>query len=113
MGDVKCPGCFQITTVFSHATTTVVCPSCQTVLCTPTGGKARLTEGRSFRRKQRERGSGNSYGSWNCAVCLSLCNVWGSGMMQSPLSFVFLAVLRVIHSIDDLTFVLWNHWRFG
>eukprot|EP00483_Globobulimina_turgida_P011498 UN11520 len=49
--DVKCPGCFQITTVFSHANTTVVCPSCQTVLCTPTGGKARLTEGCSFRRK--------------------------------------------------------------
>lgn len=39
------------TTVFSHATTTVVCTSCQTVLCTPTGGKARLTEGCSFRRK--------------------------------------------------------------
>ena len=39
------------TTVFSHANTTVVCPSCQTVLCTPTGGKARLTEGCSFRRK--------------------------------------------------------------
>ena len=37
--DVKCPGCFNITTVFSHAQTTVLC----TVLCQPTGGKARLT----------------------------------------------------------------------
>ncbi|KAJ1364933.1 40S ribosomal protein S27-like [Parelaphostrongylus tenuis] len=41
-----------ITTVFSHATTVVVCVGCNTVLCTPTGGKARLTEGCSFRKKQ-------------------------------------------------------------
>ncbi|KAL4696412.1 hypothetical protein H8957_001411 [Semnopithecus entellus] len=41
--DVKCPGCYKVTTVFSHA---------QTVLCQPTGGKARLREGCSFRRKQ-------------------------------------------------------------
>ncbi|KAF8887952.1 40S ribosomal protein S27-like protein [Gymnopilus junonius] len=47
--DVKCPGCFAITTVFSHAHTVVVCPSCTSVLCQPTGGKARLTEGTSFR----------------------------------------------------------------
>jgi len=49
--DVKCPGCFNITTVFSHAQTVVLCGSCSTVLCQPTGGKARLTEGCSFRRK--------------------------------------------------------------
>ncbi|GFZ49647.1 40S ribosomal protein S27 [Saitozyma sp. JCM 24511] len=49
--DVKCPGCFQITTVFSHASTVVTCNNCQQVLCQPTGGKARLTEGCSFRRK--------------------------------------------------------------
>ncbi|CED82473.1 40s ribosomal protein s27 [Phaffia rhodozyma] len=49
--DVKCPGCFQITTVFSHASTAVQCGSCQTILCQPRGGKARLTEGCSFRRK--------------------------------------------------------------
>ncbi|POW22741.1 hypothetical protein PSHT_00936 [Puccinia striiformis] len=49
--DVKCPGCFNITTVFSHAQTVVLCGSCATVLCQPTGGKARLTEGCSFRRK--------------------------------------------------------------
>ncbi|XEV06693.1 hypothetical protein FSHL1_011980 [Fusarium sambucinum] len=49
--DVKCPGCFTITTVFSHAQTVVICQGCTTVLCQPTGGKARLTEGCSFRRK--------------------------------------------------------------
>jgi len=49
--DVKCPGCFQITTMFSHAKTVVVCVSCTQILCQPTGGKARLTEGCSFRKK--------------------------------------------------------------
>mmetsp|Transcript_15881 Transcript_15881/g.15625 ORF Transcript_15881/g.15625 Transcript_15881/m.15625 type:complete len:85 (+) Transcript_15881:49-303(+) len=49
--DVKCPGCVNITTVFSHAQTVVVCSSCSTVLCQPTGGRARLTEGCSFRKK--------------------------------------------------------------
>mmetsp|Transcript_10584 Transcript_10584/g.15866 ORF Transcript_10584/g.15866 Transcript_10584/m.15866 type:complete len:83 (-) Transcript_10584:118-366(-) len=49
--DVKCPGCFTITTVFSHAQSVVVCASCSTILCQPTGGKARLTDGCSFRRK--------------------------------------------------------------
>ncbi|KAI3467824.1 hypothetical protein Pfo_024487, partial [Paulownia fortunei] len=39
--DVKCQGCFNITTVFSHSQTVVVCGNCQTV----------LTEGCSFRRK--------------------------------------------------------------
>ncbi|GAA98006.1 hypothetical protein E5Q_04686 [Mixia osmundae IAM 14324] len=49
--DVKCPGCFSISIVFSHAHTVVNCGSCATVLCQPSGGKARLTEGCSFRRK--------------------------------------------------------------
>ncbi|CDO51319.1 similar to Saccharomyces cerevisiae YHR021C RPS27B Protein component of the small (40S) ribosomal subunit [Geotrichum candidum] len=49
--DVKCPGCLSITTVFSHAQTVVTCGSCSTVLTQPTGGKAKLTEGSSFRRK--------------------------------------------------------------
>ncbi|XP_068834412.1 small ribosomal subunit protein eS27-like [Capricornis sumatraensis] len=44
--DVKCPGCYKVTTVFSHASTVVSCVGCST------GGKARLTEGCSFRRKQ-------------------------------------------------------------
>ncbi|XP_032153117.1 40S ribosomal protein S27-like isoform X1 [Sapajus apella] len=54
--DVKCPGCYKITTVFSHAQTVVLCVGCSTVLCQPTGGKARLTEeqqmevGRTLRR---------------------------------------------------------------
>jgi small subunit ribosomal protein S27e len=39
------------TTVFSHSQTVVVCGNCQTVLCQPTGGKVRLTEGCSFRKK--------------------------------------------------------------
>ncbi len=45
--DVKCPGCVNISTVFSHAQTVVLCGSCSQVLCQPTGGKARLTEGES------------------------------------------------------------------
>jgi small subunit ribosomal protein S27e len=49
--DVKCPGCFNITTVFSHAQTVVLCSSCNVTLCQPTGGKARLTQGCSFRKK--------------------------------------------------------------
>ncbi|KAH6759504.1 ribosomal protein S27, partial [Perilla frutescens var. hirtella] len=52
--DVKCQGCFNITTVFSHSQTVVVCGNCQTVLCQPTGGRARLTEGCSFRRRATE-----------------------------------------------------------
>ncbi|XP_031236911.1 40S ribosomal protein S27-like [Mastomys coucha] len=51
--DVKCPGCSKITTVFSHALTVVLCISYSTVLCQSTGGKPRLTEGCTFRRKQR------------------------------------------------------------
>ncbi|KAM9074700.1 small ribosomal subunit protein eS27-like [Megaptera novaeangliae] len=50
--DVKCPGCYKITTVFSCAQTVVLYVGCSTVLCRPTGGKARPTEGCSFRRKQ-------------------------------------------------------------
>ncbi|KXS10661.1 40S ribosomal protein-like protein S27-1 [Gonapodya prolifera JEL478] len=49
--DVKCPQCFTISILFSHAQTVVPCPRCATVLCQPTGGKARLAEGSSFRRK--------------------------------------------------------------
>ncbi|XP_020106471.1 40S ribosomal protein S27-2-like [Ananas comosus] len=49
--DVKCQGCFAITTVFSHSQTVIVCANCQTVLSQPTGGRAKLTEGCSFRKK--------------------------------------------------------------
>ncbi|XP_024099705.1 small ribosomal subunit protein eS27-like [Pongo pygmaeus] len=51
--DVKCPGRYKITTVFSYAQMVVLCVGCSTVLCLPTGGKARFTEGCSFRRMQR------------------------------------------------------------
>ena len=50
--DVRCPGCYAITPVFSHAQISVVCPACAYTLCTPTGGKCKLTEGCSFRKKQ-------------------------------------------------------------
>ncbi|MGH0189628.1 UNVERIFIED_CONTAM: hypothetical protein FKN15_036942 [Acipenser sinensis] len=43
--DVKCPGCYRITTVFSHAQRVVPCGGCSYVLCQPKGGKCRLTEG--------------------------------------------------------------------
>jgi len=49
--DVKCPGCLLITTVFSHAQMVVQCGNCNVILCKPTGGLARLTEGCSFRKK--------------------------------------------------------------
>ncbi|KAM9689599.1 small ribosomal subunit protein eS27-like [Dama dama] len=50
--EVKCPGCYKITAVFSHAQTVVLCVGCPTVLCQLTGGKARLAEGCSSRWKQ-------------------------------------------------------------
>lgn len=37
------------TTVFSHSQSVVMCGSCSTTLCTPTGGRARLTEGVHWR----------------------------------------------------------------
>ncbi|KAI0034945.1 40S ribosomal protein S27 [Vararia minispora EC-137] len=49
--DCKCPTCYRISTVFSHAQTVVTCQGCDTILCQPTGGKARLTEGSSYRKK--------------------------------------------------------------
>ncbi|KAM9667934.1 small ribosomal subunit protein eS27-like [Dama dama] len=50
--DVKYPGCYKITTVFSHAQMAVLCVGCSTVFHQLTGGKARLTEGCSSRQKQ-------------------------------------------------------------
>merc|ERR1712080_44046 len=50
--DVKCPGCYKIKTVFSHAQVQAVCAGYHMVLCRPTGGKARLTKGCHFRKKQ-------------------------------------------------------------
>ena len=45
------PVAISSTTVFSHAQTVVQCAGCDTILCHPTGGKARLTEGCSFRKR--------------------------------------------------------------
>jgi small subunit ribosomal protein S27e len=55
--DVKCPNCYAITTVFSHAQNVVVCPGCNTVLSTPSGGKCVLTDGCSFRKKTGSTGN--------------------------------------------------------
>merc|ERR1712100_865016 len=49
--DVKFPGCFHITSVFSHAQIVVFCSACSTALCQPTGGRCRLAEGCSYRKK--------------------------------------------------------------
>ena len=49
--DVRCNGCLKITTIFSHSQTVVTCEGCKTILCQPTGGLAKLSEGCSFRRK--------------------------------------------------------------
>ncbi|XP_024423676.2 small ribosomal subunit protein eS27-like [Desmodus rotundus] len=50
--DAKCPGCCKIQMLTSPCTEEVLCFCCSMVLCWPTGGKARLPEGCSFRRKQ-------------------------------------------------------------
>ncbi|TEA16831.1 hypothetical protein DBR06_SOUSAS22510002, partial [Sousa chinensis] len=50
--NVKCLGCYKITTVFSHARAAVLCVGCSTVLSQPARGKARLTGGCFFRQKQ-------------------------------------------------------------
>ncbi|CAK9201788.1 unnamed protein product [Sphagnum troendelagicum] len=39
------------TIVFSHSQTVVLCTKCSSLLCQPTGGQVRLTEGCSFRKK--------------------------------------------------------------
>jgi len=49
--DVKCPGCLQIITLFSHSQTIMFCESCGNVISVPTGGLCRLTEGVSYRVK--------------------------------------------------------------
>jgi len=48
--DVICQQSGEIVTVFSHSQT-VVKSSCGNVLCTPTGGRAKLVVGCSWRRK--------------------------------------------------------------
>ncbi|CAD7682615.1 unnamed protein product [Nyctereutes procyonoides] len=50
--DVKCLGCYKITTDFTLVQMVVLCARCSTVLCQPTGGEARLTEECSYKWKQ-------------------------------------------------------------
>ncbi|XP_069921168.1 small ribosomal subunit protein eS27-like [Oryctolagus cuniculus] len=50
--DVKFPGGYAITTVFSQPQTVVLCAGGSTVLGQPRGGKERPPERSSFRRKQ-------------------------------------------------------------
>ncbi|XP_049491015.1 40S ribosomal protein S27-like, partial [Panthera uncia] len=51
--DMKYSAWDKITTVFSHAQTVVLCVGCSTVPCQLKGGKARLTQGCSFRQEQQ------------------------------------------------------------
>lgn len=39
-------GCYKITTVFSHVQDKVRCDGCLVVLCRPTGGKGKLSDGK-------------------------------------------------------------------
>lgn len=39
------PGCYRISTIFSHAQQVVPCVGCSVILCQPGGGKCRLTAG--------------------------------------------------------------------
>jgi small subunit ribosomal protein S27e len=49
--DVRCSNCHNISTLFSHSQTSFACPTCGNILCTTSGGKAKLTVGSSWRRK--------------------------------------------------------------
>ncbi|XP_036994271.2 40S ribosomal protein S27-like [Artibeus jamaicensis] len=49
--DVKCPGCYQSATAFSHAQTAVLCAGDSVALCQPMGGKVRDSEWCSFRER--------------------------------------------------------------
>ncbi len=49
--DVRCSQCENISTIFSHSQTSVQCQHCAQILCTTSGGKAKLSVGSSWRRK--------------------------------------------------------------
>ncbi len=49
--DVRCAQCNNISTIFSHSQTSDACQHCTHILCTTSGGKAKLTVGSSWRRK--------------------------------------------------------------
>ena len=48
--DVIAP-CGEISTIFSHSQTNVHCWNCNSLLCTSTGGRAKLVVGTQWRRK--------------------------------------------------------------
>jgi small subunit ribosomal protein S27e len=49
--DVKCGGCTTTTVIFSHAQSVISCDNCKNILCKPTGGKCKLTQGSAFKVK--------------------------------------------------------------
>ena len=49
--DVKCGGCTTTTVIFSHAQSVISCDKCKNILCKPTGGKCKLTQGSAFKVK--------------------------------------------------------------
>ncbi len=80
---VQADGCIVMrrTTVFSHSQSVVVCSSCSAVLCTPTGGKARLTEGMpTLALHQR-------YQCSSCTILFSLQCGSISGLRSDPCAF--------------------------
>ncbi|PIK46583.1 putative 40S ribosomal protein S27-like [Apostichopus japonicus] len=89
--DVKCPGCYKITTVFSHAQTVVLCVGCHTVLCQPTGGKARLTEARLARTEEDIFGNRNSFQKLVILLRLFLevkINLFNDGVYSDSLRYL-------------------------
>merc|ERR1712032_747265 len=49
--DVKCHSCPHISTMFSHSSTTILCEGCGERLCKTSGGKAKLTIGCKWKKK--------------------------------------------------------------
>mmetsp|Transcript_112537 Transcript_112537/g.157825 ORF Transcript_112537/g.157825 Transcript_112537/m.157825 type:complete len:81 (+) Transcript_112537:130-372(+) len=49
--DVKCNNCKEISQIFSHAQSVIMCEGCNTVLCRPTGGKVKLSVGTAYKVK--------------------------------------------------------------
>lgn len=85
------------TTVFSHSQTVVVCGNCQTVLCQPTGGRARLNEGSSFRKK----GDWAYLGSFSCCVFI----IFPSGLdkeTEFPLYVGFVSTFDSLNHVMSL-----------
>jgi small subunit ribosomal protein S27e len=48
---LRCPGCMNLTTAFSHANVPVTCADCALALAFPTGGRIRLADGVDMRTR--------------------------------------------------------------